>query len=373
MVAGLVITVTCFTGAILVFEKELMQAFNQQRYFNKGVGERQTADQLIAATKAANPSANITGIKVYSDAWRNAEISLQKEEGRNKGVKDGKKKGTKLIAFVDPYSAEIIELYDHKRSFFYFVMDLHRWMLGKETGKLIVGISTIIFLFILLTGIILWWPANRAILKQRLKIRSGSSFKRLNHDFHVVLGFYASIVLFVLAFTGLAWSFEWFNDAIYTVTGSSKEKPKQLKLQDAANTTILNASFNNITAVVPEASYYNFSLPKDSVSPIVITVLAHSAAHESATDTYYTHPTTGAIKGKLLFTDKNPGQRTRATFKPVHVASIWGLPSKIIGFLVCLLGTFFPVSGYIMWWNRTRKKAKAKKKALVFQQAAARS
>ena len=226
MVAGLVITVTCFTGAILVFEKELMQAFNQQRYFNKGVGERQTADQLIAATKAANPSANITGIKVYSDAWRNAEISLQKEEGRNKGVKDGKKKGTKLIAFVDPYSAEIIELYDHKRSFFYFVMDLHRWMLGKETGKLIVGISTIIFLFILLTGIILWWPANRAILKQRLKIRSGSSFKRLNHDFHVVLGFYASIVLFVLAFTGLAWSFEWFNDAIYTCLLYTSPSPR---------------------------------------------------------------------------------------------------------------------------------------------------
>jgi uncharacterized iron-regulated membrane protein len=34
------------------------------------------------------------------------------------------------------------------------------------------------------------------------------------------------------------------------------------------------------------------------------------------------------------------------------------MPSKIIAFIVCLLGTTFPVTGVIMWLNRTRKKKK---------------
>ncbi|WP_442902315.1 PepSY domain-containing protein [Flavihumibacter sp.] len=45
---------------------------------------------------------------------------------------------------------------------------LHRWMLGGDIGKIIVGISTIIFLFIMITGIVFWWPKTRAILRQRL-------------------------------------------------------------------------------------------------------------------------------------------------------------------------------------------------------------
>ncbi|ULQ55075.1 PepSY domain-containing protein [Flavihumibacter rivuli] len=38
------------------------------------------------------------------------------------------------------------------------------------------------------------------------------------------------------------------------------------------------------------------------------------------------------------------------------MASIYGLPSKLIGLVVCLLGVSFPVTGVILWWNRTRKK-----------------
>src|SRR5215213_3899716 len=102
-------------------------------------------------------------------------------------------------------------------------MAMHRWLLGSNNGpgKYITGISTLLFLFILITGIILWWPKTKNILQQRLKIKSTAGWKRLNHDLHIVLGFYSSIFLFVFAFTALAWSFEWFNKGIYKVTSSS--------------------------------------------------------------------------------------------------------------------------------------------------------
>ncbi|WP_214448818.1 PepSY domain-containing protein [Flavihumibacter rivuli] len=68
------------------------------------------------------------------------------------------------------------------------------------------------------------------------------------------------------------------------------------------------------------------------------------------------NPYSGSLAGSLKWSERNTGLRARATFKPVHVASIYGLPSKLIGLVVCLLGVSFPVTGVILWWNRTRKK-----------------
>jgi uncharacterized iron-regulated membrane protein len=233
-------------------------------------------------------------------------------------------------------------------------------MLGGDTGKLVVGVCTLLFLVILLTGIILWWPKNKQILKQRLKLKSDAGFKRLNHDYHVVLGFYSAIFLLVFAFTGLAWSFEWFNKGIYTITGTSMERPKPVKSSSTDSAAVIPAevALQTVVKKINNAVYYNLTIPKDSSETFAVNLLPANATHESASDTYFVDAYSGTLAGMQLYKDRNAGQRTRAIFKPVHVASIYGVPSKIIGLLACLLGTFFPASGYIMWWNRTRKKKK---------------
>jgi uncharacterized iron-regulated membrane protein len=327
---------------------------------------------LISRVKASEPKAKIGSVKVYSNPNRTIEVSFTKKAAGKKSEASAETKsvtkekakpaeGQRLVAFVDPYNGEVREIYTHRESFFYWVMDLHRWMLGGNTGKFVVGVCTILFLVILITGIILWWPKNKQILKQRLKLKSDAGFKRLNHDYHVVLGFYSAIFLLVFAFTGLAWSFEWFNKGIYTVTGTSMERPGPVKSAsgDAANQFIsAEQALQTVVKNINNAVYYNLTLPKDSSETFAINLLPANASHESASDSYFVDAYSGTLAGVQLYKDRNAGQRARATFKPVHVASIYGLPSKIIGLLACLLGTFFPASGYIMWWNRTRKKKK---------------
>jgi uncharacterized iron-regulated membrane protein len=363
--------VTCFTGAILVFEKELMQLFNKDRYYTAARDKRLPLDELIKNVQLSEPDAQISSLKVYSNPARMVEISFTRKPAPEKkeipGKNSPKKKdnarpaeGQRLVAFIDPYNGSIKEIYTHRHTFFYWIMDVHRWMLGGGTGKIVVGASTFIFLFILLTGIILWWPRNRQILNQRLKIKPGAGFKRLNHDYHVVFGFYSAIFLLVFAFTGLAWSFEWFNQGIYTITRTSMVRPTAPKNEgkDPAVSIHVEQALEAVTREINNALYYNLSIPKDSSEAFAVNLLAHTAKHESATDTYYVDAFTGEIAGMQLFMDRNSGQRVRATFKPVHVASIYGLPSKIIGLLACLFGTFFPASGFIMWINRSWRRGR---------------
>jgi uncharacterized iron-regulated membrane protein len=364
-VAGLVIMITCFTGAVLVFEEELQHAFHKERFFVTPGKDAKPLETLIVSIQQQIPGSIVNGVKVFTDPTRSMEISISsgKESGKPTLKKKGAEKkeanrGGRIIAFVNPYSGEIIEQYDHRKSFFFTMMSLHRWLLGGDTGKLIVGVCTLLFLIILITGIILWWPKTSNILKQRLKVKWQGGWKRLNHDVHVVLGFYASIFLFIFAFTGLAWSFSWFNKAIYTITNSSMEqsKPPVISYQSDTKTLsydqVLQCIKNNNSRVY----FYNINAPKDSVSPYSVTVLPFSAAHESANDLYLVDRYEQRIIYSQKYSERNTGQKVRSTFKPVHIASIWGLPSKIIGFLVCILGVIFPATGYIMWWLRTRRK-----------------
>ena len=393
LAAGLVIMTCCFTGAVLVFEKELQEAFHHDRYYVKQQNRQLPIEQLITKVKQQYPVAKIASVKIYPEAIRSFEIgiSMPKKEGKgergekNQNGNNGREKspeGKNLqekgkaaagpaggggrpthTVFVNPYTGEILELYNYRETFFFTMFSLHRWLLGGEDsiGKIITGIATLLFLFILVTGIVLWWPRNKAILKQRLRIKTGASWKRLNHDFHIVLGFYSSIFLFIFAFTALAWSFKWFNNGIYTLT---KTSPKQVEAPHSlytANKTSINydSAFITLRTAVPEAQFYTLRAPNDSTGIFSATVLP-VGAHETAADNYYIDQFSGSIVSSIKYSDKNLGQRVRATFKPVHVGSIYGLPSKILAFIVCILGVTFPVTGTIMWLNRLKKNRQKK-------------
>jgi uncharacterized iron-regulated membrane protein len=241
---------------------------------------------------------------------------------------------------------------------------LHRWLLAGDTGKLIVGISTSIFLFILITGIILWWPEKKKKLRQRLKLKWNAGWKRINHDFHIVIGFYSAIFLFVFAFTGLAWSFQWFNDGIYKITGTENKRPDPPLSTYVVNVPPLSVDAINeiVEKEISDVHYYTLNLAKDSIATFGITALSPSPVHEKATDQYFFDQYSGSLVGTALYKDRNLGQRVRSSFYPVHVGSIGGIAGRIIAFLACAAGVIFPVTGVIMWINRLKKQDRKKRK-----------
>ncbi len=349
LVAGLIIMITCFTGAVLVFEDELEMWTNPSQYWVENQGQPLPIDTLVSSLQSEYPKASITSLKVYSDPERSVELS-------GKGL-PGK-------AYINPYTGKILNFYNYRDTIFYTNFALHRWMLSGDFGKLIVGIATVIFLFILITGIVLWWPRNKQILKNRLKIKTDGNWKRLNHDLHIVVGFYTAILLFIFAFTGLAWSFTWVNDGIYWVTNSSKERTKapESNYYELAEPIGFDTALRSAKHELKDITYpfLSISMPTDSVGAIRAQYLPDDATHVRDYGYIYLDQYTAEPVGKTSFSDYNLGRKVRTLFYPVHVGSILGLPGRVIAFIVCLLGTTFPITGFIMWINRLRKKKKSK-------------
>ncbi len=306
LAAGLVIATICFTGATLVFEKEMQMFIYPERYTVQVGKNPVSIEQTIQTLQQKVPGASVVSVKIYDDPTRSYELNYslpEKDEPKKRKVEDKKGGDKKLsngadskkapegrastvLAFLNPYTGELISQYNHRSSFFFTMFSLHRWLLIGDTGKLITGISTSVFLFILITGIILWWPKNKNILKQRLKLKWSGGWKRFNHDFHIVLGFYMAIFLFTFAFTGLAWSFKWFNDGIYWITGTENKRP-----EPPGSTVSLEGipvSYDEIYEAarlkMPKALHYTVNAPRDSASAYAVTLMTENAVHEKASD-----------------------------------------------------------------------------------------
>lgn len=210
---GLIITVICFSGAALVFEDEVMELCRRDLYYVEKVsGDPLPVEYLIEKVSETLPDGvAVTGISISSDAERACRVSLSKPR--------------RASVYVDQYTGEVKGRYE-RAPFFLTMFRLHRWLLdsmkpdgGIFWGKMVVGVSTLMFVFVLVSGIVIWWPRTKKALKNSLKIVADKGRFRFWHDLHVAGGMYALILLLAMALTGLTWSFPWYRAGFYKVFG----------------------------------------------------------------------------------------------------------------------------------------------------------
>ena len=210
---GLIITLICFSGAMLVFENEVMELARHELYYVKKVETVPLpVDRLLEEVELTLPdSVFVIGISVFSDPERAWQVNLSKPR--------------RASMYVDQYTGEIKGKYE-RPAFFVTMFRLHRWLLdsmkadgGVFWGKMIVGVSTLLFVVVLISGIVIWWPRTRKALKNSLRISVGRGFRRFWYDLHVAGGMYALFFLLAMALTGLTWSFGWYRTGFYKVFG----------------------------------------------------------------------------------------------------------------------------------------------------------
>ena len=55
--------------------------------------------------------------------------------------------------------------------------------------------------------------------------------KRLNYDLHNVFGFYAMIILLIVAMTGMYYGLPWFNKFLYFTTSLGKHRKRAARTE----------------------------------------------------------------------------------------------------------------------------------------------
>ena len=239
---------------------------------------------------------------------------------------------------------------------------LHRWLLdsmkpdgGIFWGKMIVGTATLMFVFVLISGIVIWWPRTKKALKNSLKIAADKGRRRFWHDLHVAGGMYALVLLLAMALTGLTWSFPWYRAGFYKVFGvETKQGAGHHDAPQAAAT-----SYACWQQVYEELKERNDGYKQITVSNGSATVSFERFGNQRASDRYTFNPSNGEITGIALYKDADASGKIRGWIYSVHVGSWGGMFTRVLTFIAALLGGTLPLTGYYLWIRRIGRKAKA--------------
>ncbi|MFB0498630.1 putative iron-regulated membrane protein [Mucilaginibacter sp. OAE612] len=354
-ISGLVVFIVSITGCIFCFQDEIQDAIHSYRKVE--VQAKPYIAPSILKSEALKGRKGATASYVYYYGT-----------GRPAGVLVTDKKDGLLFVYLNPYTGKITHTESPASNFFIIVEYIHLYLLlPANIGTLVVGISVIIFVVLMITGIILWWPKRQSDRKRSFTIKWGGRWRRVNYDLHNVLGFYATSVAIILAITGLSISFDWMREAIYTAANLGKAHPEEkvvFKSDSLLNgkidtTQVINKAYLSAKAASPNAEM--FLIYDDAAKAGAIGVTAYAQAlHYYKSDSYSFDKYTGKLLNRIAHEQKSAGMKMNNMNYDIHVGQILGLPGKIIAFLASLICASLPITGFIIWLGK-RKKSKSKK------------
>ncbi|BDD06624.1 PepSY-associated TM helix domain-containing protein [Aureibacter tunicatorum] len=346
--ASVILFLVCLSGTVLVFEDEVTRAFNQNVYYNTSSGQELLSREELYKTALAQGE-KVMSISFYEDVNRSAAVRVFQE-----GSRRGK------LLHMDRYTGEFLgQPSQALKDFFMFNFRMHRWLLlDTKIGRPIVGISTIIFVILSVSGLVLWLPRKfkKAQFRKGLRLKLNAGWKRINYDLHNTLGFYTLLILLIMSLSGLFWSFDWYRAGMYSFFGVERKK-EQYAVQ--SNESDERLSLDKLAEISAKQLGYEgdltFRFPKKKNEPYSISA-KNPADLLDAYDRLTMNPYTGETIKADLFEGKHFGEKVMASIKAIHVGFIFGKLSKIIYFLSCLVATSLPITGFFMWLNRRKKK-----------------
>ena len=358
LVSGIIVFVVAITGCIYVFQKEIQDLTQPYRFVTPQDAQFLPPSVLYETVEKKFPEKTVS----YTYYYPRDHAAVVVLYGNNPDLYYD-------FVYINPYTAEILRVKDMTMDFFTIVMNLHyRLLLPLEIGTTIVDYATLIFFIMMVTGIFLWWPRSKKSAKQRFRIKWQAKWRRKNYDLHNVLGFYMTWIAIFISFTGLLWGFEWISEPVYTVLSGGKEKIEYYTPQSDTTNAAKGFEYTNVDKlwerVVKEASYPDNSgifYPAENFPPSVITI--------------YTNPDNETFyKREYRFFDKytleelpvnhiwanyqkaNAGDMLERIAYDVHVGSILGLPGKFLAFFGSLVAASLPITGFMVWRGRKKKK-----------------
>ena len=383
---GLIITLVCFSGAMLVFENEVNEWSRPDLYYVETVKESPLSmDKLLEKVAMALPdSVSVTGVSISSDPGRAYQVSLSKPR--------------RASLYVDQYTGEV-KGKSERSGFFMFMFRMHRWLLdsmnpGNEGifwGKMIVGVSTLLFVFVLISGIVIWWPRTRKALKNSLKITVSKGWRRFWYDLHVAGGMYALIFLLAMALTGLTWSFPWYRTAFYKVFGvevqqrvaqgheqksdaqkrdtklaAHREKKREgnevRKGERSGRPENNHSDMYSVTSpfvywqeIYDKLRRQNPEYKQISISSGTASVSFNRFGNQRASDRYSFNTDNGEFTETSLYQHQDKSGKIRGWIYSVHVGNWGGMFTRILTFIAALLGAALPLTGYYLWIKRLIK------------------
>ncbi|NVO84786.1 PepSY-associated TM helix domain-containing protein [Hymenobacter terrestris] len=352
LASGLVVFVVSITGAIFVFQDDIRDLTEPWRKVEAQATAPVLPSRLQAAALARHPGvAAETSWVTYFGPERSATVFFTD------------KAGAPIQVYLNPYTGRVLHELDLRTHFFTIVQEIHMHLLLPEAvARWVVGISISIFVVMMLTGLVLWWPKRKQERKQRFTIKWRSRWRRVNYDLHNVLGFYAASIGLVLALSGLFMLYPWLLEPLVLAVDGGRPAPQEimktrldtLQCATVASQPLADIVYRTARRLSPDHEMILLGPTGTGKDPAFCWTYQR-ALHYYRRDEYAFHPVSGRLLESRFHATKSAGTKLADMNYDLHVGQILGFGGKIVAFLVSLICASLPVTGTIVWWGRRNK------------------
>jgi uncharacterized iron-regulated membrane protein len=369
--AGLVILVMSVTGVLLTYERQLI-AWSDSTYRSTpptATATRLPVEELVRAIQREHPDLAPTAITVGAAADAPVVFALPQRS-----------------LYVDAYSARVLgEGSQGVRRVMSRLRAWHRWLAvegeGRPIARAITGWSNLLFLFIVVSGIYLWFPRRWSWQRVRPVVWfTRASGKARDFNWHNTIGVWSAIPLFIVVATALPISFPWANTLVYRIAGEEPPAARGRQgeggnreggsnreggnregggrggsRQDAAIPVEgLNAAWSVAEGHVPGWRTINLRLPQSGRAPLVFAIDRGDGGQPQLRSTLTVDRASSQIVSDETFETQGPGRRLRSISRFAHTGEVLGIPGQTIAGLATAGAVFLVWTGLALAWRRWR-------------------
>jgi uncharacterized iron-regulated membrane protein len=356
LTSGLIVFIVAITGCIFCFHDEIKD-ITRKEWRLVEVQDKPYVKPSILKEKAEAllPGADIVMV-AYTGPNRTAAVYANRAEDW-------------FFITYNPYTGEHLMTENMAEDFFIIIQYLHMYLLLPEyIGKHIVAGATIIFILMMISGIVIWWPKKRKDLKNRLSVKWSAKWRRVNYDWHNVSGFYIAILAVIIAITGLRYSYEWVQEAMYfsaNLQNGLQQEQAHAVIDTSAGSALSSSAIDRAMADTfqkhPDAQMFFVHFSEVEKDHPIETGAYPKSLYYDGQHNYDYHPESGKLLKSAMYSDKSAGLKLLEMSYGIHTGQILGLPGKIIAFILSLIAAALPVTGFVIWYGRKNKSKKKKK------------
>lgn len=357
LVAGAALAVIGLTGSVLVFWQDIDGWLNPALYYVEPGAKPLPLERLGEAAQAWLPKEAKVG---WIEFPRHPDEALGLSYALPSATVPGQ--ADTWNVFIDPYTAKVrgARLWYPANWFsgmplMAFLFKLHYALLIKDWGVPAVGIVTVVLLFSVLTGLIVWWPLTGKWW-QALTIKPRARFERRNFDLHKTAGFYTAFVMLAVLLSGISMNLpDYFN----TLVGcfSKLTVPEQFHSQPVPGREPIGwaKAAAIVDAAYPEGRLGSMSptLDETGVYRVCKTNVA-SLSRFVGTRCVLVEQYSGAILNVADAATGSVGDVFLQWQWPLHSGQAFGWTGRILVFLAGLACPLLYVTGVVRWLQKRR-------------------
>lgn len=344
LVLGLLYLFLGLSGSMLVFQKEIEQAWCGDLHgISVPAGSRPVPlDALYRKVVQQHPHIRRMMVRKFpekpTDCYEFMLYLYQQDVSDN----------YLYSVFVNPYTGEIIRegnFRSVRTSFFRWLYSAHYCFQIDKPGRLLTAIISLLFIISIITGVIVYKKQIIKVLTFRVKFKFASKSSTLS-SLHRIVGVWSLVLNFMLFFTGF-----WMNKSLFIPSEWLISPDQHRSVLIKGNLDEIMGNANKLTGFTPVSLMVSVEKEKDVTVSGVFSSTSNPLYKGKGSDLYF-DANTGRLKRIDRIEEKPFFDRLYWIFKRLHVGEFDSLIVRWLYVIVGMSPAILSLTGFCLYRNR---------------------